>query len=395
MKAILITILCAMSTLLSAQTIDFDKVTFTKYATVMSGNDIGNPSAWRNVHNGKFTISQRIVSNGRLITIENITSGDLGIESIIPEEGYDYSQLDDLMILAIENHKTPVAASDGSISVLFHGILFFDNVYLGFLEEAGLSIEEQIEKLEHIYVALYYASETDTTPYCMTISVGRIDAFPWTIFYNDTANDSANRPSQGIKSSATSGTLNGHEWVDLGLPSGTKWATCNIGANDYTELGDYFAYGETSPKKTYSYENHAYTKHENDVSYNLTKKELPYTISNTAHDAAYINWGKGWRMPTKTEFLELYSKCKVTRVGNLLKFTGPNGNHIYLNTGGYRFFDRCLHLNKYCIYWTSSNVNNNMSIPKVFSINEKNTDAEIDLSPYVGCLIRPVSDKSH
>lgn len=148
-------------------------------------------------------------------------------------------------------------------------------------------------------------------------------------------------------------------------------------------------------KKTYSYENHAYTKHENDVSYNLTKKELPYTISNTAHDAAYINWGKGWRMPTKTEFLELYSKCKVTRVGNLLKFTGPNGNHIYLNAGGYRFFDRCLHLNKYCIYWTSSNVNNNMSIPKVFSLNEKNTDAEIDLSPYVGCLIRPVSDKSH
>lgn len=394
MKAILITILCAMSTLLSAQTIDFDEVTFTKYATVMSGNDLSNPSALRNFHNGKFTISQRIVSNGRLITIENITSGDLGIESIIPEEGYDYSQLDDLMILAIENHKTPVAASDGSITVLFHGILFFDNVYLGFLEEAGLSIEEQIEKLEHIYVALYYASETDTTPYLMTIYVGGITT-PYTVFFNDTANNSANRPSQGIKPGATSGTLNGHEWVDLGLPSGTKWATCNIGANDYTELGDYFAYGETSPKKTYSYENHAYTKHENDVSYNLTKKELPYTISNTAHDAAYINWGKGWRMPTKTEFLELYSKCKVTRVGNLLKFTGPNGNHIYLNTGGYRFFDRCLHLNKYCIYWTSSNVNNNMSIPKVFSLNEKNTDAEIDLSPYVGCLIRPVSDKSH
>lgn len=380
MKSLLIGILCTVSTLLSAQTIDFDEVTFTKYATVMSENDIGNPSAWRDIHNGKFTVRLEIDDRYRAIIIENVSSDDLGIENV------DY-------LYVLEDFKT-TAVNDGSIVLVFHGVPFIDFVLVGLNMQAG-PIEEMVEKMEHIYVALFYASDTNTTPYGMTISVGSVNAFPKTIFYNDTANNSANRPSQGIKPSATSGTLNGHEWVDLGLPSGTKWATCNIGANDYTELGDYFAYGETSPKKTYSYENHAYTKHENDVSYNLTKKELPYTISNTAHDAAYINWGKGWRMPTKTEFLELYSKCKVTRVGNLLKFTGPNGNHIYLNAGGYRFFDRCLHLNKYCIYWTSSNVNNNMSIPKVFSLNEKNTDAEIDLSPYVGCLIRPVSDKSH
>ena len=389
MKAILISILCAMSTLLSAQTIDFDKVTFTKYATVMSENDLSNPSALRNVHNGKFTVYIVTDDKHSVITIANVTSGDLGIESIVPESDISTSGLD---ICVVDNYKT--ASNDGS-TILLHGMLFWDFICIVGASESIEEVEEMAEKVEHIYVALHYASETDTTPDLMAIYVGNVNTYPFTVFFNDSTDDSANRPSQGIKSSATSGTLNGHEWVDLGLPSGTKWATCNIGANDYTELGDYFAYGETSPKKTYSYENHAYTKHENDVSYNLTKKELPYTISNTAHDAAYINWGKGWRMPTKTEFLELYSKCKVTRVGNLLKFTGPNGNHIYLNTGGYRFFDRCLHLNKYCIYWTSSNVNNNMSIPKVFSINEKNTDAEIDLSPYVGCLIRPVSDKSH
>lgn len=326
MKAILITILCAMSTLLSAQTIDFDEVTFTKYATVMSGNDLSNPSALRNFHNGKFTISQRIVGNGRLITIENITSGDLGIESIIPEEGYDYSQLDDLMILAIENHKTPVAASDGSITVLFHGILFFDNVYLGFLEEAGLSIEEQIEKLEHIYVALYYASETDTTPYLMTIYVGDITT-PYTVFFNDTANNSANRPSQGIKPGATSGTLNGHEWVDLGLPSGTKWATCNIGTSTPSGYGNYYAWGETSTKSSYTEANsRTYGKNISDFS------------GNTYYDAAAANWGSGWRMPTYKEFQELKEKCRWTlttlngRRG--YRVTGPNGKSIFLPMAG-------------------------------------------------------------
>ena len=71
MKAILITILCTVSTLLSSQTIDFDEVTFTKYATVMSGNDLSNPSAWRNVHNGKFTVRQEIDNNSRIILIGN------------------------------------------------------------------------------------------------------------------------------------------------------------------------------------------------------------------------------------------------------------------------------------------------------------------------------------
>ena len=58
----------------------------------------------------------------------------------------------------------------------------------------------------------------------------------------------------------THGVLDGHEWVDLGLPSGTLWATCNVGANTPDEYGDYFAWGETTPKEVYNWStyNHAY-----------------------------------------------------------------------------------------------------------------------------------------
>ena len=285
MKAILITILCAMSALLSAQTIDFDEVTFTKYATVMSENDLSNPSALRNVHNGKFTVRLEIDDRYRAIIIENVSSDDLGIENV------DY-------LYVLEDFKT-TAVNDGSIVLVFHGVPFIDFVLVGLNMQAGHSIEEMVEKVEHIYVALFYASDTSTTPYSMTISVGSVNAFPKTIFFNDTANNSANRPSQGIKSSATSGTLNGHEWVDLGLPSGTKWATCNIGTSTPSGYGNYYAWGETSTKSSYTEANsRTYGKNISDFS------------GNTYYDAATANWGSGWRMPTYKEFQELKEKCR-------------------------------------------------------------------------------------
>ena len=125
MKAILITILCAMSMLLSAQTIDFDEVTFTNYATVMSRNDLSNPSALRNIHNGKFTVYQSIDDNSRIILIENFTSGNLGIESIYPERSISTLNLS---IHVIDDHK--ITLNDGSIGVVFTGVLLWDALYI-------------------------------------------------------------------------------------------------------------------------------------------------------------------------------------------------------------------------------------------------------------------------
>ncbi|MBO7133570.1 MAG: hypothetical protein J6W06_05400 [Bacteroidales bacterium] len=117
-----------------------------------------------------------------------------------------------------------------------------------------------------------------------------------------------------------SGTLNGHEYVDLGLPSGTKWATCNVGATSPKEYGDYFAWGETKPKNTYTEETYMYFSD-------------PATLPSSA-DAATANWGAGWRMPTKVEWEELKSKCKWTWMSNGYKVVGPNGNGVFLPAAG-------------------------------------------------------------
>ncbi len=122
-----------------------------------------------------------------------------------------------------------------------------------------------------------------------------------------------------------SGTaLHEDDYVDLGLPSGLLWATCNVGANAPEEYGDYFAWGETQPKDTYSEENYTYS-------------ENPAILPSN-HDAATANWGPDWRMPTKEEWEELYSNTTVTRtqqngvVGCL--FTSANGNSLFLPAAG-------------------------------------------------------------
>jgi len=137
-----------------------------------------------------------------------------------------------------------------------------------------------------------------------------------------------------------SGTLNGHEWVDLGLPSGTKWATCNVGATSPKEFGNYFAWGETKPKSSYSEDNYMYNSNPN--------------VLPESDDAATVNWGKGWRMPTGEEFQELIDKCTWTWMSNGYKVVGPNGNGIFLSAAGCHYDSRFDLNGSYGFYWSSS-----------------------------------------
>ena len=132
------------------------------------------------------------------------------------------------------------------------------------------------------------------------------------------------------------------EYVDLGLPSGTLWATRNIGANSPEESGDYFAWGETEPKeeyymsnyKWYDYDNELYTKYCADSGYGMIDdKEL-----EPRDDAAWANWGPSWRMPSLEQLRELKEKCSwewIERNGTSgYLVTGPNGNTIFLPAAG-------------------------------------------------------------
>jgi hypothetical protein len=135
--------------------------------------------------------------------------------------------------------------------------------------------------------------------------------------------------------SKPTGRLTGHDYVDLGLPSGTLWATCNVGANSPEEYGDYFAWGETTTKR--AWDNYRY---EDDCS-NKTKytNSDGLTTLQSSDDAATANWGSGWRMPTYDELNELKNNCTVTWTTqngiNGRLFTGPNGNSIFLPAAGY------------------------------------------------------------
>ena len=106
-----------------------------------------------------------------------------------------------------------------------------------------------------------------------------------------------------------------HEYVDLGLPSGTLWATCNIGASTPEDYGDHFAWGETAPKDyydwfTYKWYNGSYgtlTKYNTDSYYGTVDNK---TKLDSEDDAAYVNWGPQWRMPTVEQQKELIEKLR-------------------------------------------------------------------------------------
>ena len=108
-----------------------------------------------------------------------------------------------------------------------------------------------------------------------------------------------------------------HEFVDLGLTSGTLWATMNVGANSPEEYGDYFAWGETSPKEVYNWSTYKWckgsyktmTKYCTSSSYGTVDDKTELELED---DAAHVNWGAAWRMPTKEQQDELRNSCTWT-----------------------------------------------------------------------------------
>ena len=157
-----------------------------------------------------------------------------------------------------------------------------------------------------------------------------------------------------------------HEYVDLGLPSGTKWATYNVGATKPEEYGDYFAWGETQPKSEYNWGTYKYCTADYDAENNtysnivMTKYNATdgKTVLDATDDAATANWGSNWRMPTREELNELYSNCTyewTTQNGvSGEKFTGPNGRSIFLPAAGIRYDSSLYDAGSYGYYWSSS-----------------------------------------
>ena len=179
-------------------------------------------------------------------------------------------------------------------------------------------------------------------------------------------------------------SINGYEYVDLGLPSGLKWATHNIGAAAPNERGDYFAWGEINTKAEFT--------EMNCTSYGLNMQDI---AGDPQYDAARANWGATWKVPSKKDFEELMNECTwewmVINGKGCKKVTGPNGNYIILPITGYQY-GTSFYMEDFGYYWTSTPISTYEQFSYDFFFDEEyNLSMGFDERCY-GQAIRPVSE---
>lgn len=200
--------------------------------------------------------------------------------------------------------------SDSERTFRLSGISYYTSFNLGSKSFASsssaleLSTAQQGEEYSSGYVYGFYTDENTREIKLTTDDAHYVRTFPLSMLQAGksgyiTAPTTENNEGWGV--TPFTGTLNGHDWVDLGLPSGLKWATCNVGANSPEGYGNYYAWGETSTKSSYT--------EANSTTYG---KDMSDIGGNAAYDVARKQWGSSWRLPTKAEFEELLDEDNCT-----------------------------------------------------------------------------------
>lgn len=189
----------------------------------------------------------------------------------------------------------------------------------------------------------------------------------------------------------------GVEMVDLGLPSGIKWANMNVGATTPEGYGDYFAWGETEPKEVYNESTYFDTNNygETFTKYNIDGGK---TILDPEDDAAHVNWGGNWRMPTRAEQDELRNTDNCTwewktnyngtGVNGYLVTSKKNGNSIFLPASGYRG-SSVNYVGSLGYYWSSSLDEGDSNYARYLYFNSDYVGSHVS-SRYDGLSVRPV-----
>ncbi len=179
-----------------------------------------------------------------------------------------------------------------------------------------------------------------------------------------------------------------HEWVDLDLPSGLLWAKTNVGAATETESGFHFAWGETTQKESYTEETYKFGSEDTKSKYNPTDG---LTTLESEDDAAYVNWGSKWDMPTITEFFELFDNTTQETAtldgveGTKFINKTDNSKYIFLPNAGPNptMYSR--------MYWTSSRTND--ATTNALFIQTYSSSTQRQLARYIGMTVRPVRSR--
>ena len=144
-----------------------------------------------------------------------------------------------------------------------------------------------------------------------------------------------------------------HEYVDLGLTSKTLWAKTNLGASSAEGYGNYYAWGETTTKSTYSWSNYKYCS-----GTSSSVQDIGKTICGTSYDAARYLWGTDWQMPSMEQMHELIDECNIRlkTVNNVkgMEFIGPNGNTVFFPIPGYKYDSSTTGKDSDPCHWTST-----------------------------------------
>ena len=185
--------------------------------------------------------------------------------------------------------------------------------------------------------------------------------------------------------------------IDLGLPSGTKWSCCNVGASTPEGYGGYYAWGETSEKSAYLWENYEYwTDKDSDGDCDEGEnQDLGSDIAGTSYDVAHVKWGGGWRMPSMEQIGELLINCNSewTTLNGVYGWLckGPSGGSVFLPAAGDRWSIFLDHESERCDYWSSTR--HPYSDSCAISLN-KGSDGESEFGTFdrvFGQSVRPVA----
>ena len=218
-------------------------------------------------------------------------------------------------------------------------------------------------------VAYLMVVPVDMSAATLTVTVTDMENHTWTsqMAGKNMKAGSASAYSTTIHANLT-GTTDGHDWVNLGLPSGTLWATTNVGATNPEDAGTYFMWGETAGRTNYTWGTYSLT---GDVEKSLTRycTNASYwggtgtmdgkSVLDASDDAASVNWTTNWQMPTRAQFEELLDETLVTMDWstengvNGMRFTSrANGQSIFIPAAGARYQETLHNYGTYCYSWT-------------------------------------------
>ena len=182
--------------------------------------------------------------------------------------------------------------------------------------------------------------------------------------------------------------------IDLGLPSGTKWSCCNMGADTPEAYGGYFSWGETKTKNCYDFDSYEFFL---GWSYYPWYENIGRDICRTEYDVAYTQWGDSWQMPKKEQMQELIDNCLwqwTTQNGVTgMSVTGKNGNSIFLPASSARWGTDSPELGQEGVYWSSELQNTDSSTPWILSFSLDALEVINNRDRCCGMLVRPVTPK--